>query len=112
MAPIRVTASTMGVSTPATVSEDAGAGYYHFKRDPSWTPGDARYREDSPGTPYPHVVKGTAARAERLARYCGYRLEGKSRGEAAELVGICESTARQYEQEFRDRQQREAARDG
>ena len=102
MPPIKVTASTMGVSTPATVSEDAGAGYYRWRG--LCEPGDPRYREDRPGTPYLPAAKGTAARAERLARYCAHRSEGKSRAEAAELVGICESTSRQYEAGYRDRQ--------
>ena len=107
MPPIKVTASMMGVSTPATGSQDAGTGYYHFKRDPSWKPGDPRYREDEPGTPYRPAARRTAARAERLARYCAARLDGKDRAGAAELAGISESTSRQYEQEFQDRQQRE-----
>ena len=111
MPPIKVTASTMGVSTPATVSEDAGTGYYHFKRDPSWKPGDPRYREGEPGTPYRPAAKKTAARAERLARYCALRLEGKTKAEAGDLLGVHESTSRQYEREFRDRQ-REERRDG
>ena len=107
MAPIRVTASTMGVSTPATVSQDAGSvGYrYRYRGDPEWRPG--RDREDDAGTPYRPAAKRTAARAERLARYCAARLEGKDRAGAAELAGISESTSRQYEQEFQDRQQRE-----
>ena len=102
MPPIKVTASTMGVSTPATVSEDAEGGYYRWRG--LCEPGDPRYREDRPGTPYLPAAKGTAARAERLARYCAHRSEGKSRAEAAELVGICESTSRQYEARYRDRQ--------
>ena len=105
MPPIKVTASTMGVSTPATVSEDAGTGYYRWRG--LCEPGDPRYREDRPGTPYRPAAKRTAARAERLARYCAARLEGKDRAGAAELAGISESTSRQYEQEFQDRQQRE-----
>ena len=111
MAPIRVTASTMGVSTPATVSQDAGSvGYrYRYRGDPEWRPG--RDREDDAGTPYRPAAKRTAARAERLARYCAARLEGKDRAGAGDLLGVHESTSRQYEREFRDRQ-REERRDG
>ena len=109
MPPIKVTASTMGVSTPATVSEDAGTGYYRWRG--LCEPGDPRYREDRPGTPYRPAAKRTAARAERLARYCAARLEGKDRAGAGDLLGVHESTSRQYEREFRDRQ-REERRDG
>ena len=105
MPPIKVTASTMGVSTPATVSQDAGRGGYRYRGDPEWRPG--RDREDDAGTPYRPAARRTAARAERLSRYCAARLDGKDRAGAAELAGISESTSRQYEQEFQDRQQRE-----
>ena len=109
MPPIKVTASTMGVSTPATVSQDAGSVGYRYRGDPEWRPG--RDREDDAGTPYRPAAKKTAARAERLARYCALRLDGKTKAEAGDLLGVHESTSRQYEREFRDRQ-REERRDG
>ena len=48
MAPIKVTASTMGVSTPATVSQDAGTGYYHWRNTPGWPDDPATVTSSAP----------------------------------------------------------------
>lgn len=95
---------TVPVSDPSGSLLGVGT-YYKYKRDPLWTPG--RDREGQPDTPY--HPKRTAARTERLARYSALRLEGKSKAEAGELIGVHESTARQYEREFQDRQRGESA---
>lgn len=98
---IKVTHSTMGVSTPATVAE--GAGYYRYKRDPLWTPNDGRYpREAVTG---PAVCR--ADRAARLAEFARYLEQGLTAQQAGQLVGIAAKTARTYERELREQQRGE-----
>ena len=48
MAPIKVTASTMGVSTPATVSDDAGRGHYRWHGIPGWPDDPATVTSSAP----------------------------------------------------------------
>jgi hypothetical protein len=99
---IRVTASTMGVSTPATLAEDAGGTYYKYRGDSRWTPNDARYR--LPDKPHPQNTRTSTERAGRLAEYGRLRLEGTSSEAAAERLGLARSTRGQYEREFQAQQ--------
>ena len=106
----KVTFSTMGVSTPATVSEDAegGSGYY-YKRDRSWTPNDPRYypdRAEPSREPLPQNVKATTAKQKRFAEFTRLLLEGASKEEAGAAIGVSASTANYYYRDFKDQQQR------
>lgn len=109
MAMIRPVSTTMGVSTPATVAEDAGAGGYKYRGDPDWTPGDPRYREPGKGEPLPQNARATTGKRQRMAEYTRLRLEGASKDQAAAEIGISSSTAGYYERDFQDRQRGEAA---
>ena len=99
---IKITASTMGISTPASVAE--GTGYYRYR-------GKQPETETRPGETLPQNAKATAGKRQRMAEYARLRLEGVSKDEAAERIGIKASTAAYYERDFKD-QQREESRDG
>ena len=88
----KVTASTMGVSSPASVA--AGTGYYRYRGNQPEPPPRSE--------PLPQNIKATAGKRERFARYCALRLDGKSRAEAAQEIGVHISTARYYEADFQE----------
>jgi len=106
---ITVTASTIGQANPSQVSESKP---YRYRGDPSWTPGDPRYKEEParlgrlPGL--------TEDRAKRLEEFAGYLDQGLNAVQAGRLLGIKPSTARHYERDLRilrQRQRGEADRD-
>jgi response regulator of citrate/malate metabolism len=98
---VKVTYSTMGVSTPASVAE--GTGYYRDR-------GKQPHQETGPSSPLPQNIKATTAKQKRMAKYTRLRLEEElSKEEAAERLGISRSTARYYENDLKDQQRREAA---
>ena len=98
---IKIVSSTMGVSTPASVAE--GTGWYRYN-------GKQPLKADPDGT-LPQNAKATAGKQQRMAEYARLRLEGASKDEAAERIGIKASTAAYYEREYQDQQRRES-RDG
>jgi len=112
---IRVSYSTMGQSSPATVRDDAGdgeGGYYHYKRDPDWFPNDPRYypeRAEAPDELHPANAKAMAGRKERLAEFAGYLDQGLTAQQAGKLIGIAPKTAKAYERELKDQQRGETA---
>jgi len=93
---IKVTATTMGVSTPASVAE--GARWYRYR-------GGQPDNEPSPAEPQPQNAKATAMRAERLRRYFAARDAGKSEAEAAAEAGVRETAGRAYEAEYQEQRQ-------
>jgi len=93
---IKVTATTMGVSTPASVAE--GTRWYRYR---GGQPGN----EPSPAEPQPQNAKATAMRAERLRRYFAARDAGKSEAEAAVEAGGRETAGRAYEAEYQEQRQ-------
>ena len=101
---IKPTFTTMGQSSPATVSEDTeGGSGYHYKRDRSWTPNDPRYypdRAEPPRDPLPQNVKATTAKQKRFAEFTRLRLEGASKEEAGAAIGVSASTANYYNRDF------------
>jgi hypothetical protein len=96
---VRVISSTMGQSSPASVTGDAG--YYHFQRDPSWTPNDPRYRDEirPAGAAAGRAVK---AKERRFREFCAHRDAGRPVTEAGGFVGVSVATARSYERERLD----------
>jgi len=110
---IKVTASTMGRPSPASVRDDAGNGedsYYRWRKMPGWVPNDPRCRNGAaqprePGVPQPQNAKATAMRAERLRRYFAARDAGKSEAEAAAEAGVRETAGRAYEAEYQEQRQ-------
>ena len=106
--------TTMGQSTPATVSDDAadaGAGFYRYKKDRTWKPNDPRYPkgDERPAEPSPQNVKAIAGRAARLAEFRRMRLDGVSKEDAAAALGISRSTMQDYEREFKYSQRGDSA---
>lgn len=108
----KVVASTMGRSTPATVSVDADSGesgYYRWHKMPGWVPNDPRCRR-------PEAPSGPAAlkadKAARLAEFAGHLERGLTAQQAGTLMGLAAKTARTYERELQERQRREAAEPG
>lgn len=97
---IKITASTMGVSTPASV----GNGKPYRWRG-LCEPGDPRYREAVKPLP-PAMAEAVRAKAERFREFCQYRDDGASVAQAARLIEVSIATARTYERE-RKEQQRE-----
>ena len=100
----KVTFSTMGVSTPASVAEDAGSGGYKYRGDPNWKPGAPQYRESGQGEPLPHNAAATGAKQKRMAEYNRRRLNGSTKEEAAAGCapqGVSRCTMLDYEREFK-----------
>jgi hypothetical protein len=98
---VKVTYSTMGVSTPASVAE--GTGYYRYR-------GKRPHQESPPSSPLPQNIKATTAKQKRVAEYARLRLEEElTKEEAAERLGISSSTAAYYERDLKDQQRRESA---
>jgi hypothetical protein len=91
---IEVTASTMGQANPSAAGEGR---FYHYQRDPTWTPNDPRYREEAARTHGAAVV--SAERSARIAEFASYRAEGLSITAAGQRLGIAPKTARTYERE-------------
>ena len=91
----KVTFSTMGVSTPASVAE--GTRYYTYG-------GDQPLRESRP--PAAAIAKARTAKEKRFRVFCAHREAGKTVAEAGELAEVSICTARTYERE------REALRTG
>lgn len=96
---IRPVSTTMGISTPASRAE--GTGYYTYR-------GKQPHRPPRESVQLPQNVKASNARQKRIDRYCELRLAGKSRTEAGDELGVCDSTSKAYEAEFKDRQRTEA----
>jgi hypothetical protein len=99
---IRVTASTMGQSSPASVSS---VGWYRWRKMPGWTPNDPRCQEETASDPA--VQK--AEKAARLAEFAGYLGQGLTAQQAGRLIGLSPKTSRTYERELRQ-QEKEAQR--
>lgn len=97
-----MTASTMGVSTPASRAE--GTGYYRYR-------GNQPHQEFPASAPLPQNVKATTAKEKRVAEYTRLRLDDVPKEEAAARIGVKASTASYYERDFQD-QQRRVRRDG
>ena len=102
----KVTASTMGVSSPASVADDAddASGGYHYKRDPTWTPNDPRYRDDAqaPSELCSQNAVRSAGKRQRLAEFARLTTEeGLTQTQAAARLGICLSTAQEYAREIK-----------
>ena len=94
MSVIRIVSSTMGQSSPASVAEGTGKYYRYNGKQP--------IRPEARDEVHPANAKATAGRAARLAEYgrlCSE--EGLSRKEAAKRLGICLSTAAEYEREIK-----------
>ena len=101
MAPIKVTASTMGVSTPATVSQDAGSVGYRWHGIAGW-PLDPATVTSSAGTPErsdrwraPNSAR-SRLREERKARCAELAAEGMKPDPIAAEMGLNVSTVRRY----------------
>jgi len=93
---IKITASTMGVSSPASVA--AGTRYYRYK-------GNKPLAKEA-GAPPPQNAKAMTGRRARVAEYKRLRLdEGLTKEQAAERIGISRSAGRYYELEFQAEQQ-------
>jgi hypothetical protein len=101
MTAFKITASTMGVSTPASRAE--GTRYYRYNGK------HPLKEEDRPSSPLPQNVKATSAKERRMAEFTRRRLAGESKEVAAAALGIRPSTASYYEREFQDQQRRESA---
>ena len=70
-----------------------------------------RYGGTQPFEPEPAPRPETRAqtsRAARIRRYAELRAEGKTPQEAGEILGVCWSTARDYEQALKDAGEQEA----
>jgi hypothetical protein len=112
---ITVTASTIGQSNPSQVSEGKP---YRYRGDPSWTPGDARYRQNIPA----HQLAGGEARAERREKRITefvaalaelgvtdpWHADNSPFIAAGRKVGVGEKTALSYRTALRQRQPEEA----
>lgn len=105
---VRAVFTTMGRSTPATVSvdadngEDGEDGYYRWRKTPGWVPNDPRFREPGRGgEPLPQNRSATAAKRARIAEYTRRRLAGESKEQAAAGIGISASTMGYYERAFK-----------
>lgn len=99
MSTIRVTASTMGVTTPASVA--AGTGWYRWRGNPAW-PGGHREPETAE---HPQNARAAAGRRTRLAEWERLRVEEHlTREQAATRMGIQRSTAGSYERHLKNRQ--------
>ena len=94
---VRVTYSTMGQSTPATVAE--GTRYYTYG-------GKQPLEAQSKAETLPQNRIASAAKRARFAEYTRRRLAGESKAEAAEHLGIKASTAAYYERDFKEQQRR------
>jgi hypothetical protein len=105
--------STMGQSSPATVKEDAGTGYYKYRGDKRWPENSKEYQNPPLQPPSDGALAGaqerarqnSAGKAGRIAEFAGYLADGCTVERAAELVGVTLKTARGYEQELKERQQ-------
>ena len=93
---IRATSLTSGSVTPDLESISGG---YKYRGDSSWTPGDARFREEN--RPAPGGVANTTRKNARLERFAV--ILGDPDGatdadirEAGKAVGVGEKTAREY----------------
>ena len=87
----KVTASTMGVSTPATVAE--GTRYYRYN-------GDQPDKKAPPGGGLPQNRIASAAKRKRMAEYTRLRLADVSKEDAAAAIEISASTMGYYERDF------------
>jgi len=103
----KVTASTMGQSSPASVAGDGSRGY-RWRGNEDWEPNHPDYREEKPSS-------GPAAqrseKAARLAEFAGYLADGCSAQQAGRLMGLAPKTARTYARQLAE-QQRGEVRDG
>jgi hypothetical protein len=83
--------------------EGTSRGYRRLG-DPNWDPWNGSHHDPSVVSKAPRrPVPPSAARSRsvKLSEYCGYRDEGWTMAEAAELTGIAESTAEKYERGYR-----------
>jgi hypothetical protein len=84
-------------SGPVTGYEEKS---YRYHRDPDWTPGDPRYRDDPPagtagdGTA---LTNSTARMHERLRVFCQHRDAGLSIAMAGRATGVASETSYKYE---------------
>ena len=92
--------STIGQSNPSHVTLSRP---YRWRGDPTWTPGDPRFREET--RPAPGGVANTTrrhARLERFAAILAHLADGPADAtdadirEAGKAVGVGEKTAREY----------------
>lgn len=112
---IKVSYSTMGQASPATVADDAGrTGGYRYRKDPTRTPDCPEYiplaerdpsTTDEDGDLHPANAKAMASRKERVARYCELRDEGIPKAEAAAEVQVGRTAAKVYEGEYQARKE-------
>lgn len=97
---VKVTAITSGQQSRASLGNGK---YYRYN-------GDQPDRQRGERKPLPQNRAATAAKRKRVAEYTRLRLEGKSKDEAAQAIGISASTMGYYERAFRD-ERPEVARD-
>ena len=102
---IRVSYSTMGQSTPASVAE--GTGWYTYKGKKPHRPEEIRGGHG----PGPGHRNSKESKAERLRQFREHIEAGLSAAEAGKLIGIAPKTARTYANELKE-QQRGDERDG
>ena len=96
---IRPTFTTMGQSSPASVSDDAGGGYYKYR-------GDKPLKKGAPAEPSTQNARAMKGRAARLAEFRRLRRAEKlTKEQAAERLGISRSTMQVYEREFLESQE-------
>ena len=94
---MRLTAHSVGYSTIGQSNPfESMSGGYRYNKDPDWTPGDPRYREDTGG-----AQAVTPERARRLEEFAGYRDEGLSIAEAGLRLDppVKDKTAYRFERE-------------
>lgn len=96
---IKPVSTTMGVSSPATLNE--GTGRYRYRGNKPDPP--------PPSEPLPQNAKATSAKQQRMAEYDRRRLDGQSKEQAADGIGISKCTMHFYEREFKAQHPQEAA---
>ena len=99
---IKVSYSTMGQSTPASVAE--GTGWYRYKGKKPLQEEKATRGGHGPG---PGHRNSRESKAERFRVFCEHRADDVPVTEAGELAGVTAKTARTYERERKEQRRRE-----